>query len=75
MTKWKPLLYINPAAPEEIKRMFAETFYDIERVDPERIEEIVGGFTDGGPPLAAYAVALLDEKGELTVYEPMIPLQ
>jgi hypothetical protein len=40
---------------------------DVERVSPEHIEQLVGGFTDDGPPVSAYAAALVDETGELTL--------
>jgi hypothetical protein len=64
----KPCLYVNPNATQDMKNMFAETFPDVERVNPELIEDLVRGFTDDGPPVAAYAAALIDETGKLTLY-------
>jgi hypothetical protein len=63
----KPCLYVNPNAPQDLKNTFAETFPDVERVSPEHIEQLVGGFTDDGPPVSAYAAAVVDETGKLTL--------
>jgi hypothetical protein len=43
-------VYVNPNAPQDLKDVFAETFPDVERVNPKIIEQLVGGFTDDGPP-------------------------
>jgi hypothetical protein len=64
----KPLLYLNPAVPREMWELFLEIFPDVPRASPEQIEAVVGTFLDGGPPLANYDAALLDERGELTLY-------
>jgi hypothetical protein len=64
-----PCIYINPSAPRHIRRMMDKTFPDVPRVTANHIEELVGGFTDGGPGVATYAAALVDETGKLTLYE------
>jgi hypothetical protein len=63
-----PCIYINPKAPEHLKRTMDEVFPDVPRVSADHVVKLVGGFTDGGPELAEYAAALMDETGELTVY-------
>jgi len=64
-----PCIYINPSAPEHIRRMMDEVFPDLPRVSADHIEQLAGRFTDGGPTVADYAAALIDETGELTLYE------
>ena len=63
-----PCVYINPNAPAHIKRMMDQVFPDLPRVSADHVVKLVGGFTDGGPELAEYAAALMDETGELTIY-------
>jgi hypothetical protein len=62
-----PCLYLNENADPDLKRMFEITFPDVPRVRAEDITRIVGDLTEG-PKLAAYAAALVDENGELSLY-------
>ena len=69
----KPCVYINPHAPAHIKKMMAEVFPDVPRVNAAHIEEMGLGLI-GDPPLADYAAALVDENGELrTDQGPLFP--
>jgi hypothetical protein len=61
----KPLIYVHPHAPQEIKDFADEHFWFVERVDASVIEGITGGFVDDGPVMADYALAILLENGEL----------
>jgi hypothetical protein len=66
-------LYINPKASKETADFFAQQFSAMTvRVSAVYVQEATGGF-DEGPSVADYTAALLDETGELHLFEPTLP--
>ena len=68
----KLYVYLNPKAPQHIKDFVAEHFSDGTPVSAVFMREMTGGLADEGPALFNYAVAFLDETGELNLLEPSI---
>jgi hypothetical protein len=65
-----PCLYLNEKADPDLKRVFEIEFPDVPRVSADYINELIGGgLADDGPGLATYAAAIIDENGELSLFE------
>jgi hypothetical protein len=49
-----PAVYINPHAPKHVRDFFDHFYPDVQRVSAMYFQELIGGFTDGGPPIRGH---------------------